>query len=371
MERRRRSRVACGLALAFAMGSAHGTPAERYESPEVPSSDVLKADVDKAATLSARLSGQPRQPCPDFAPLRGHQCVLNGGTGYVTGSTLPWVLGAAVASWNHDSLQWLLSSEPITEGTVWARDDKVENSHQHAREIRPLVGHSFGCVGVTCLTVTEVFSPKAPDVRAWAICEQGAHHATVPRFCVPVLAQTQGVTWLRAWAYFAAEGGEGRPDFKAYLLLPSTEAPPAVPLAISRGLGAAPWSMDVDASPTVILASAGRRTSSVNRAMREEPTVRVDISQDLAFSTQLNAKVRYVKVMVSTTLYVNELNTTQNEDWHLPSPEFQKQYVMALHLFVQRTLGEVCPSIQWLDGQRGVCGFPQSSYPALLEVSLP
>jgi hypothetical protein len=67
--------------------------------------------------------------------------------------------------------------------------------------------------------------------------------------------------------------------------------------------------MDVDASPTIVITSLGRRPSSVDTEVREEPTVRMDISQDQAFSPQLNAKVRYVKVTASTTIYVNELNT--------------------------------------------------------------
>lgn len=370
--RKGRLKLGFGLLAALLASTVIAAPDTRYETQGVPTPASVSADQSTAAALTLRLRGEQYQNCSDdFPPIKGHRCVMDEGTAYIAEPTFPWILGDSVATWNHDSLEWLLNSEPITEGTVWLEESHVTMPGRHLKEVLGLVGRSFGCVGISCVTITEVFSSLAPGVRAWAICEVGARRVLVPRFCVPIIAQSQGTTWLRAWMSFSPEGGEGRPDFRAYLLIPADRSIPGVLLALARGLRVPPWSMDVEASSTIILASAGRRPSAVNPAMREAPTVRMDLGQDYVYSTQLNRRIRYVKVTVSTTVYVNDLNTSQNEDWHLPTIEYQNQYVSALHFLVQRTLGEVCPSIQWLDGQRAVCAFPESSFGALLSLPLP
>jgi hypothetical protein len=137
--------------------------------------------------------------------------------------------------------------------------------------------------------------------------------------------------------------------------------------ALSSNLANEALSLSIKNRNSTTLAVSPRRTSVVNADYREMLTVRLDWNED-AFFARDYGRLKLGQITVSTTLYVNRLNTSDPEDWHLPTPEQQQTYNDALLQAMKQAVSRRCTSPAWLDSFTVACA---SAVPPGARVTLP
>lgn len=351
----------------FAMSLAGARPASaqplagRFDTNEKIGGNVARARYTEVLTNVSRLAGTQEVERCDF---RGHSqpCFRIGEGGAVFAPPFAAAIGAtARASLKDEYLDLLLQRDsPLVEQVGWAPAAQVRNANvllsDYERRAR---SHDlFGCSGNECITIVELLandgtSPK----RVLGACRVSRINgrAGPPEYCEGIVVQTQDEVWLKAAVADVAEGGQGQPDFAFNAIGPPNASFGAMRDAIRQAMTTPPLSLSVQAAPFGFLGVGDRRTSVIDQYFREMLTVRIDWVEADIFSRELG-RLRLAKAMVSTTIYVNRLNTSDADDWHLPSAEQQQAYQRLLTAAVKSAVMSRCAQPTWIDSFTVACG---------------
>jgi hypothetical protein len=202
------------------------------------------------------------------------------------------------------------------------------------------------------------FSNQVNHANVVSLCEvdRDASDST-PRFCFPVATRINDEVWIRASLAKIPEGGAAQPDFTILIFLHATIDGVGMDGAVQQMLKDEPWVLSVAKRQSGLRAVSDRRTSPIVPRLRELTTVLVDVVNDKMFNQKLGF-VPFLKFEFYTTLYVNDLNTSQPEDWHLPTPEVEQQYIRALRKSARTAVESACKEKYWIDDSNLTCGIP-------------
>lgn len=325
--------------------------------------DVQTAQSQYAEILSrvARVAGaQPLERCQ----FRGSSqaCFNVPEVGVVFAPHFPAAVSAtARASLRDEYLDLLLQRDsPLVDQVGWAPAAQVRNAHALLAdyEQRARSHASFGCRGGECIAIVELLTnERETGARVLGACRIIRIQGRVgpPEFCEAISLQLGADLWLKAIVADIPEGGQGQPDFAINAIGPPNANFAASRDAIRQAITSSPIQLTVQGAPFGLLGVSDRRTSIVDRDFREMLTVRIDWIEADMFSVQFG-RLRLAKAMVSTTIYVNRLNTSDAEDWHLPSPEQEQRYRQMLTTAVKSALLSRCTTPTWLDSFTVTCG---------------
>jgi len=346
----------------------------RFETRETIDTLAAQSQYAKSLNRIARLAGkQPIENC-QFR-RRSQPCFTVPEVGVVFAPHFPAAVPATTAASLRDKyLDLLLQRDsPLIDQVGWAPSAQVRSGRKLVAdyEERARLHATFGCRHNECLTIVELLQSGTGtgDLHVLGACRVIRIGRLVgpPEFCEAITVQKGSELWLKAVVADIPEGGQGQPDFSINAIGPSNASFAAARDAVRQALMSSPAQLTVQSTPFGFLGVSDRRTSIIDRYFREMLTVRVDWVEGDIFNPQLG-RLRFAKAMVSTTVYVNRLNTTDVEDWHLPTREQEQHYGEILMSAVKTAVQKRCAQAIWLDSLTEACGI---SVPPGIRITLP
>lgn len=273
----------------------------------------------------------------------------------------PAVAPSAKTALTTDDFGWFLTKDPELEGTSWVPAKSVKDGTALFTEWSRLAENPqpFGCTDSDCMVFARSFWRKGGDnQKTISLCTVGRKlDGGPPSFCSPIASTVGGALWIRAKVALIPAGGEGKPDFTLTFVLDKKVDAKAIVKSVQQLLSDKPWQFLTELLPAGIRAIGGRRVSPIVATLRESASVRVDVV-DAVFHDRKLGNLPFVKLQFSTMLYINDVNTTRPEDWHLPTPEVQQVYVTHLLGSVKTGVVASCPDPHWVDDYNATCGIP-------------
>lgn len=183
-------------------------------------------------------------------------------------------------------------------------------------------GDYLECRESDCLSVVSTRNPQG-----LALCSTSVAGTVsgAPEHCRQVYVVSADARWIRVviGALLPAPpvGAGGRKDLEFKLVDVEESVVPTLRKEIKLSFSQKPLRLSFNSSEsTSVTGVVDGLASEVLRGWREQMTVRVDIYK----------KDSNVKVVVSSTVYLNRQNTESSEDWHQPTILQTAQYVEAM-----------------------------------------
>jgi hypothetical protein len=351
--------VSVALALWLLSTACMSAYATRYEMP-LPSSQEAQASLSQyRLLLRSHPDRKQAKRCQVAPKARDSRCLPMAASDAHTTAvgdlvvTAPPTLARLALQWDYDDYGF----DGLLVGLTWLPEDLVLEPRGLAGQLARMSAKPYGCIENQCLSIEQVFDPHLPGRLSYALCKRRSNNIVgPPEHCVQMATYIDGRWWYRAWQGHYALGGGGRTDFIYYMDSHKGEAG-QLRRILTDVLAAPPWILRDDGDGNVLQASADRRASPIVPPLRENLTIRISFNH---YNTDTQNSVSFA---VATTFYVNELNTSAQEDWHLPKPEVEQRYLEALRQAIRTAMLKNCPSPVWHDSRRLECDGKGESRP--------
>lgn len=271
-------------------------------------------------------------------------------------------------------------SDPLLEPRLsWAPIATVLNGSNVAEEWMRLADAAaiYDCMGAICSTIIHVVSKEdsKTDVEdILATCKtvsQTSMRAGAPWACSPLLLRTNEGGWQRILIGYTRVRRRtlGLPDFNFAVIGRHLPGLLEFLSSLRKGLTSEPLELaTILQSPNLLLGTSTYKPSKVLEGyrppLREIATVRVDGMRGT------NQGLSYITITISTNLLVNSLATVRPEDWHLPSPAQEHDYVAAVMANLRRVLDSGCQTPKWRSDRVLTCGLSaEARLPAWVSVN--
>lgn len=198
--------------------------------------------------------------------------------------------------------------------------------------------------------------PPIADVRdtllARCYAERISGELGVPEDCLHIATFASGKRWVRVTLGFYGDGSRSsatsagpEPRSADFRLVDARSVTlPRVIAAVEAALRAPPLALETDITGNVVrgLSKPKFRVSSV---LRPPPTWREFVQTHVVATETGSGASHAVSVMLDVSVNVNRQNTTDSEDWHLPTDQQLDAYRAAIEDQIAKAMSALCGTI--------------------------